>query len=324
MKRSLSGLLAMAVLALGSAEGHKSHKHTPFKFVALGDMPYKVPDDYARFEALIETINQRKPAFSIHVGDIKGGSTPCSDEAFQKIKDQFGMFKAPLIYTPGDNEWTDCHRTKAGKFDPLERLAKVREIFFTEGKSLGQTLFRLKSQKGLVENSQWRKEGVVFATAHVVGSNNGLERNQKSIAEYFERNTKNIEWIKEAFDLAKSQNAPAVVLAFHADAWKNAPLVPTDRGLRDTVNIIAKESKDYGRPVLLIHGDSHVLIIDRPLLEDGAITHPGQMGKTLKNVTRLEVMGSSDVGAVEVMVDPEDPAVFSFKPLYTSRQPTKK
>ena len=56
-----------------------------FSFVALGDMPYSVPNDYARFDRLIAEINRLKPAFSVHVGDIKSGSSACTDEAFQKV-----------------------------------------------------------------------------------------------------------------------------------------------------------------------------------------------------------------------------------------------
>ena len=33
----------------------------------------------------------------------------------------------PLVYTPGDNEWTDCHRANNGAYDPLERLGVVRD-----------------------------------------------------------------------------------------------------------------------------------------------------------------------------------------------------
>ena len=34
---------------------------------------------------------------------------------------------------PGDNDWTDCHGVVARQFEPLERLAKVRTMFFPEG-----------------------------------------------------------------------------------------------------------------------------------------------------------------------------------------------
>ncbi|PNY81447.1 hypothetical protein [Deinococcus koreensis] len=309
MRRGL-GLLAALTVGAGSVDA------APFRFVAMGDMPYSIPADYARFEALIGTVNALQPAFTLHVGDIKSGSTPCSDENFQKVRDQFALLSGPLVYTPGDNEWTDCHREAAGRFDPLERLAKVRQLFFTANTSLGRAPMPLTSQPGQIENARWVKEGVVFATLHVVGSNNGMERTPASVSEYFARNAANLEWIRATFAQAKADSAPAVVIGFQADLWFGAPFVPSEIGLRDTLSTLAAESKAYGKPVLLIHGDSHVLIIDRPLLEAGASAGPGQGGPALKNVTRLEVMGAADVGAVEVTVDPAAPDVFSFRPIY--------
>ena len=293
----------------------------PFKFVALGDMPYKLSDDYARFEALIGEVNRLQPAFTLHVGDIKSGSTPCSDENFQKVKAQFGLFQGPLVYTPGDNEWTDCHREKAGKYDPLERLAKVRELFFTGmgNRSFGQTPLTLTRQPELPENSRWTYQNVVFGTVHVVGSNNGMERTNASVAEYFTRNAANVAWIKATFAEAKANNAPAVVLGFQADLFYGAPFLLTDPGLRDTLTPLAAEAKAYGKPVLLIQGDSHVLVIDRPLTEAGANTSAGQTlaSPVLRHVTRLQVMGEAEVGAVEVTVDTDTPGVFGFRPVYS-------
>ncbi|UQN09961.1 hypothetical protein [Deinococcus sp. QL22] len=289
----------------------------PFSFVALGDMPYTLPADYARFESLIGTVNTQKPAFTVHVGDIKSGSSPCSDEHMTRVLGEFGMFDGPLIYTPGDNEWTDCHREAAGKFDPLERLAAVRKMFFTSSTSLGKTALPLTRQPELIENARWSKEGVIFSTIHVVGSNNGLERTPASSTEYFARNAANVAWIKATFAEARAANAPAVVISFQADLWYGQPATFTDIGLRDTLVNLAKESKAYGKPVLLIHGDSHILVIDRPLTEAGSRTDFGAVSPTLKNVTRLQVMGADDVGAVEVLVDTAQPYPFTFKPIYS-------
>ena len=84
-----------------------------FSFAAMGDTPYVLPGDFERFDRLIERINAARPAFTIHVGDIKPGNSRCSDEHFAQISDMFATFNAPLIYTPGDNEWTDCLQRNA-------------------------------------------------------------------------------------------------------------------------------------------------------------------------------------------------------------------
>ncbi len=290
-----------------------------FEFVALGDMPYAIPGDYERFERLIGAINASAPAFSIHVGDIKSGSTPCTDEAFQKVKDEFGTFEQPLVYTIGDNEWTDCHREKAGKYDPLERLAKVREMFFADpGKSQGKAPMAVESQSKTmadkfgkyVENARWTKNGVMFATVHVVGSNNNFEAgNLKTVAEFFDRDPANIAWIDDTFAKAKETGAKAVVLAWQADTQdiaQSEPDVPRASGFVNTIKAVERGSKAFGRPVLVISGDVHWLDIS-PFRDTSR--------KPMKNVMRLQVMGDKEVHAVRVTVDPDSPGVFGYTPL---------
>ena len=113
-------------------------------FTAIGDQPYYSTSD---FSALIERINaDRRSSFTIHVGDIKNGSTVCSDERFLTVKALFDSFDKPLIYTPGDNEWTDCHRKSNGSYEQRERLAKLRELFFINAQSQGRHPMRLQRQ----------------------------------------------------------------------------------------------------------------------------------------------------------------------------------
>src|SRR6476661_3269553 len=80
----------IAVLLAGPLTAQAQGK---FEFVALGDMPYRIPDDYPKFDRLIAAINAAKPVFSIHVGDIKSGGSPCTDDNFRKVFDQFATFE---------------------------------------------------------------------------------------------------------------------------------------------------------------------------------------------------------------------------------------
>jgi hypothetical protein len=283
-----------------------------FEFVALGDMPYKLPDDYKRFETLIAAINKVQPAFSIHVGDIKSGSTPCSDELIEKVRGYFKTFQQPLIYTPGDNEWTDCHREKAGRFDPLERLAHVRKLFFSDDKSQGAAPITVTRQadvsdfKDMVENARWTHGGVVFATIDAVGSNNNLDRNAESADEFYKRNAANIAWIADAFAQAKKDGAKGVVIAMQANLHLDAD-PELNAGFRDTINALTKGAIDFGKPLLVIQGDQHVFIVDQPFKDKDE--------DPIETAFRLQVMGEERVGAVRVRVDPSDATLFSFRPL---------
>lgn len=284
-----------------------------FAFVALGDMPYKLPDDYARFEALIAKVNALKPAFTLHAGDIKAGSTQCSDENFQKVKDEFAMFDGPLVYTIGDNEWTDCHREKAGKYDPNERLNKVREMFFATPKSLGKAPITLERQSELmadvkawdgklfVENTRFVQSGVMFVQANIIGSNNNLEvRGLDNVKEYFARDAANQKWITAAFEKAKAENLGALVLTIQADMWdikQTEPEVPLASGFVHTLKTLEKEAKAFGKPVLVINGDAHFFEVT---------PFHGTDTKAVPNITRMQVPGEKIVGAVRVIVDPDN------------------
>lgn len=271
-----------------------------FEFAAIGDLPYR-ESDYPKFEELVAAINSGGAAFTVHVGDIKSGSSPCSDQNILAVKGVFQTFTNPLIYTPGDNEWTDCHRQPAGNYDPLERLAFLRRNFFPDQNSLGQNPLRLERQaEPYRENSRWIYQGLVFATLHVVGSSNNLERNP---AEYSARNQADLSWLRSTFALAREQKSPAVVIFMQADPRFASD--PEQRaGFNDLISALTGEVAGFPGPVLLVHGDSHRLIIDQPLYEGEEL---------LSNFTRLQVPGDHQVDGVMVNADPKSPGFFSFR-----------
>ncbi|WP_215332751.1 hypothetical protein [Polynucleobacter corsicus] len=287
-----------------------------FKFIALGDMPYSLPQDFQRFENLITEINQLNPSFSIFIGDTKSGSSLCSDAHNQIIKTYFSSFKAPLIYSPGDNEWTDCHRPLAGAYDPLERLEALRSVFFNTNQSLGKNTIRLQRQADVdtkyskyVENAYWIKNNFLFVSIHIPGSNNNNEGSESAIKEYQDRNQANLAWIDQAFNLATQRNLKGIIFAYQADMfYQPSQLTSSDSGYRDTLESFISKSEIFNKPVLLIHGDSHRLIIDQPLYRKN-------QKRVLENVLRLQVMGAEQVQAVEVQVNPAQEQPFSFKPI---------
>ena len=297
-----------------------AHAQQAFSFVALGDLPYgSAQKAYGPYRSLIDRINQETPAFSVHVGDFKSGSTLCSDEEFANQLDHFQRFKGAVVYTPGDNEWTDCHRANNGQYDPLERLAALRQRFYTPGQSLGAKPMTVQNQSmgstafaPYVENVRWLHQGVLFATLHIVGSNNNLEsRDIAASREFFERDAANVAWITSTFEQARARQASAVVFAFQADVLENKTLwedFPGWSGFRNSIGqTLLPMANNWGKPVLVVHGDSHQFRIDQPFQLDK---------KSLKNVTRLIVPGASDVRAVKVTVKD---ASFSFEMLSPSR-----
>jgi Calcineurin-like phosphoesterase len=278
-----------------------------FSFAALGDTPYFAFEE-VRLEKIIDEINAENPAFVVHVGDIKSGRDRCDDAIYLERKRLFDRFDAPFVLLAGDNDWTDCFRQASGGYDPVERLQYWRRMFHARDPAL------LVERQGAdpafaayVENLRWVRGVVMFMTLHVVGSNNNFGRTGQADAEYRGRSRADLQWLRQGFELARTQGLRGVVVAMHADPrFELSPGARARTGYADLVRELAEQSLELGQPVLLIHGDGHVYRLDHPLSD--AAGHP------LTAFTRLEVLGSPRVGWVKVTVDPARADLFSFDP----------
>ena len=239
------------------------------------------------------------------MGDTKSGSTPCSDEILAEQLAYLNDVAAPVLYTPGDNEWTDCHREAAGGFDPLERLARIRETYFAEpGTSFGAEPMEVVSQGGATpENARVRVEDVLFVTAHVVGSNNNFQtRDRAAVEEFMARDAASTAWLEESF--REAGDAAAVVVAIHADMFGDGFDAEDGSwsghsGFAGFGAALKEQAAAFGGPVMLIYGDSHVFGQMRPFPAEAP------------NLMAMEVPGADAMHAVEIAVDPEAPGAFS-------------
>jgi hypothetical protein len=283
-----------------------SDSKVPIDLAVFGDTPYGATQiaDVPNFLASLN--NDPTIVESVHLGDIKNGSSRCDDSYFQFVFDSFSTLKKPFIYTPGDNEWTDCHRANNGAYNPVERLKAIRTLFFpVTGLSLGVSKRQVLSQatfpgfETFVENQMWVEAGAVFVLVHVVGSNNSLlpwytddttgtkmDDPAARMAEYTARNAANLDWLDRAFAAAKLYSTATVVIIMQADMWDGTPV----NGFNDTVQKIATQSVAFGKPVLLIEGDSHVFKTDNPLAA-GSPAHG--VSTAVPNLTRIVVQGST-------------------------------
>jgi hypothetical protein len=274
-----------------------------FTFAAFGDTPYS-RDEEERFPALVAEMNREDLAFVVHVGDIKSARAPCSDELFRQRRDWFDLFRHPFVLLPGDNEWTDCRGFSAGSHDPLERLGKLREIFFSGGESLGQRRIPLARQSpAWPEHARWRHGNVLFATLNVPGGANNARHDP---AEFKARSLVVLDWLRESFRIAREEKLPAIAIVMHANPWAS----PTGRyfGYRELLIALDAEVRAFPGAVLLVHGDTHRHRVDRPAIHPDGGTPPA-------NFTRMEVFGYPTMNWVRVRVSEEAGRVsFDAKP----------
>ena len=297
-------VLAGAAGCGGSQESIEVAPAPTLTLAVIGDTPYG-DEQLASFPTLVESINsQGSVDLVLHLGDIKTGGSPCDVRYYRHVRMLLDSFAFPVLYTPGDNEWTDCHRPAAGGHVPTERLARLRRVFFARpGMSLGgepepvRTQARGRGRRGVPENVLWSDRDVVVSMLHVVGSDNGREpwfegnetarQTATRQAEVTARVAADLAWIDETFREATRSDAAAVVLAMQADMFAGARA----GGYARIVARLTRRARAFDGAVLLLNGDTHQYLVDRPV--------------AAPNVTRIVVQGETTAEWLRVEVDPQ-------------------
>jgi hypothetical protein len=355
---------AVATGIAGAGKGPGNNKTFEYAIGLWGDMPYSDVQAQTGVPNLVADMNSQDLKFTVHDGDLKAGNaivgsktpTTCQSATAPSIYSQalgyFNALEKPAIFTPGDNDWTDCDRTSNGGFDSLERLQFERGFFFSTDESLGEHPKELEEQTaplcwgvkngervktGCVENRRWTFHDVTYATLNVQGTcNNRCSSGSGDPAgdeqEYEARELADELWLHQTFDEARSKGSAGVMIVWQGDpgfdtsGYQGAPkrnsssLVETDGnpdGFHDILSALRDETIAFRKPVVLVHGDSHYFMVDKPLLDSS--------GRRVENFTRVETFGdhtftshpewdTNDVNWVKVLVDPQSRDVFAFQP----------
>lgn len=272
----------------------------------IGDVPYS-DDERRELPRLLEKMADKKLDFIAHIGDFKHGKDRCDDSLFADRYRLFNASRVPFVFTPGDNEWTDCGRLSNGAYDPQERLNKLRSLFWKDNQSLGQKKFSLERQPGAYrEHARFRLGPVLFVSLNIPGGNNNFGTTEVASPEFLARNPAVLAWIRENFALARRENLAGIVLLFQANpGFKRFAQGIPHNGYRDFLTLLDQETSAFPGQVLVVHGDSHHNRIDHPLRD--------RKGKRLKRFSRIETFGYPMMGWTQVTIDSESGKLFSFE-----------
>ena len=241
----------------------------PVSFALIGDLPYfalEVPMVGQIFESLDADI-----AFVVHAGDLKGSWEFCDDSLLAERHAVLDRSPVPLVFTPGDNEWADCHHSRAGGFDPLERLAALRSLFFADAAALGGRsalgVERLALERqadvtpgGPPENLRWRAGGALFATINLPGSRNAREVEKRHPGSRAARERWNEAWLREAYAIATRDRLGAVVVIGQAN-----PHFGRSGGghYASFQRLLEGLAARFAGHTLFLHGDTHRHSVER-------------------------------------------------------------
>lgn len=355
--------LVLALLATGLAGNALAgngtpddpHSADPLTLAVYGDAPYgTTPTDTAELQAtpaFIEAVNaDPRVDLVVHVGDIHSGKQYCTEAYDRTVFALWRQFKDPLIYTPGDNEWSDCHKVAEGGGswnaalqqiayvrdadgarvgfaggDPVDNLDLVRDVFFpTPGLSLGGRGKQLLSQAKYfdpahpadgqyLENVIWVQSKVLFVVINLPGGSNNDQdvwygaptMSARQADEVATRTGATVRWLDQAFALARSDAAlRGVVIIGQADMWDTEKGAAHQAGYEPIVRAIAEHTRAFGKPVLMLNGDSHEYRSDSPLSPADPLhfMHPAY---DVSNFHRIVVHGSTfPLEYLRLTVDP--------------------
>ncbi len=305
-------LAAMPTTA-GAADG--------LRFMVFGDAPYTGKQIEVLENTVAPAIQNAAVSFLIHFGDMKSGGESCTDALIQERYDQLmDLRPGRVFYTPGDNEWTDCDRPEMEeRFSELERLDFLRNLIASKPMNLPAD-WHYATQPKFPENARWTQGNVMFATVHIVSTNNGreeifLDDIESTLDLVDARDQANRVWLRAAFDAARESNSGAVVIATQADVTKLAGSAPCSDSVRIRCDAFAafrdqllRLAAGFKKPVLLVHGDTNPFCLDKKF-----------GGDTAPLLWRLNALGDySEVDATAISVHLDDQKrPFVIMPLMT-------
>jgi hypothetical protein len=302
---ALAATLALALaLPCGATPAHDdSHR-----FAIIGHS-FTGGDEEHLKQALKDT-SDKSLAFVVVTG-IKGRNEGCGDRLYEQRRDLIEEAKRPAIVAPAGSDWTDC-RNSAGRSNAIERLNRLRELFYSEPTSLGARklpLTRLSASprfRSYAENAHWEVGKVLYATINLPSNNNHYLAAAGRNSEYEDRLVANRFWLNRLFALARRDKLEAIVLFSEGDL--KALVEPT--GLRALLRRTPSGQDGFAQPRRQVQAlaqkfSGKVLLVDGEGLPTGvkpAIQWRGNVGHLS--------MGS---GALEVHVTPGAKTPFSVE-----------
>jgi hypothetical protein len=271
MKRLRLCGFTLAVVLLAAAAPLFAASSGDFGFGVIAHAFKDTSDESALREAIAST-DAENLAFVVANG-IKSAKEPCGDGLYLHRKDLLAKAKNGLIVSLAGSDWIGC-TSEDGQPVPLERLNRLREIFFSDDYSLGESKLPISRQSGISkfrsygENARWEVNGVEFASINLPAENNHYLAAAGRNSEFEDRVIANRNWLQRVFRTASSRKAIGIVLFFDGDpSVARAKEQKGIDGRRDGFLEFRREVRTlasrYHGQVLLVHGSSADDQVDR-------------------------------------------------------------
>ncbi|KND62060.1 putative transmembrane protein [Candidatus Burkholderia verschuerenii] len=263
------------------------------------------PADEAPVRQMLDAIGRdRDISFIVYDGNVKGSAEACRDGIFEARHDVLDSARTPLVLLLGQHDWADCGTPQAGGYDPVERLDFVRQLFFPDANSLGQSPLTLARESDVArfrtfrEIVRWQDQGVAFIGLNAPSPNNHYLSAGGRNGEFEDRAVATSFWLEHAAETARRTEMRALVVILQGDPdfsryerrerfpWLRFSRSSQPRdGFLELKRNLVKAAEAFRGPVIVIHGtdtpEPNGFHIDQPLRND--------KGLTVTNLTRVAV-----------------------------------
>jgi len=239
------------------------------------------------------------------VNGFKAADEPCSDALYDQRLAMLSQAKNGVVLSLAGSDWADCKRSN-GRPAAMERLTRVRDLYFQDEMSFGATRLPLSRQstsskfRSYAENTRWEVGNIVFATINLPAPNNHYLTDAGRNGEFEDRLIANRYWLQRTFTFAQREKRDAIVLFCDGNpavlserAGSRAPNGTRD-GFAEVRRQIAALAGSYKGKVLVVHGSA------RPQAPKGI--------RWRANLGELAL----PAGWLKVSVKPDDETLFSL------------
>jgi hypothetical protein len=301
----MSRALAVACIAFAAQSAQLVRAEAPAMSFAVASNVVNKPSDEVTLQQMLDAIGQdRNTSFIVYDGNLKSEAEPCRDALYSTRQQIFDSSRKPVVLLPGGNDWASCNLSQAGGYDPVERLDFIRQSFFGDSNSLGQTPMNVIRESDVArfrpfrENVRWQANGIAFIGLNAPAPNNHYSTAGGRNGEFEDRSVANAFWLEHAVETARRADMRAVVVILQGDpdftryerrdrfAWLRFSRGDTSRdGFIEFKRSLVKAAELFRGPMIVIHGSDISIAkgfrIDQPLRND--------KGAVVANLTRIAV-----------------------------------
>ncbi len=213
-------------------------------------------DDSALHQAISETDDDNL-AFVV-VNGIKSAEENCTDTVYLDRKILFDGAKNGLVVSLAGADWTGC-RSSSGRTAAIERLNRLRELFFAEDFSFGASKIPLSRQssapkfRSYAENARWEFGPVLFATLNLPADNNHFLMAAGRNNEFEDRLIANHDWLQRLVTIATRRRFAALVVFCDSDPLALVTPKPRHDGYADVRDQLVQLARHFAGRILIVH-----------------------------------------------------------------------